>query len=256
MGFSRQECWSGLPHPTPRDLPDPGIKPTSLCLLHWQVGSWPLASPGKPAVVHTWWQNEDSTRKWSVKFSDVTYTWEYRCVLQLLDIHFLLKNPFPELSPYMSVTDSSLETHTNFSLGFQSCLPPFSHTQLPGSPFYWTYPGRISPVLKSFNGSHCLSKSSKFLSMAYATFTAGFWLTSPSCQLSSLLSPAFLPPHKHPNLELLWPTHRLLSSHCKSWVSHQAPEKQGTVFNTLFISTFLNTHNTCEVDIAVFIYGS
>ena len=30
MGFSRQECWSGLPRPPPGDLPDPGIKPTSL----------------------------------------------------------------------------------------------------------------------------------------------------------------------------------------------------------------------------------
>ena len=30
MGFSRQEYWSGLPFPTPGDLPDPGIKPTSL----------------------------------------------------------------------------------------------------------------------------------------------------------------------------------------------------------------------------------
>ena len=30
MGFSRQEYWSGLPCPPPRDLPDPGIKPTSL----------------------------------------------------------------------------------------------------------------------------------------------------------------------------------------------------------------------------------
>ena len=28
MEFSRQEYWSGLPYPTPRDLPDPGIKPT------------------------------------------------------------------------------------------------------------------------------------------------------------------------------------------------------------------------------------
>ena len=28
-GFSRQEWWSGLPFPTPGDLPDPGIKPTS-----------------------------------------------------------------------------------------------------------------------------------------------------------------------------------------------------------------------------------
>ena len=26
MGFSRQEYWSGLPFPSPRDLPDPGIK--------------------------------------------------------------------------------------------------------------------------------------------------------------------------------------------------------------------------------------
>ena len=30
MRFSRQECWSGLPCPSPGDLPDPGIKPTSL----------------------------------------------------------------------------------------------------------------------------------------------------------------------------------------------------------------------------------
>ena len=30
MGFSRQEYWSGLPYPSPGDLPDPGIEPTSL----------------------------------------------------------------------------------------------------------------------------------------------------------------------------------------------------------------------------------
>ena len=30
MEFSRQEHWSGVPFPTPRDLPDPGIEPTSL----------------------------------------------------------------------------------------------------------------------------------------------------------------------------------------------------------------------------------
>ena len=48
MGFSRQEYWSGLSYPPPGDLPNPGIKPTSLCLLHWQVGSLPLGPPGKP----------------------------------------------------------------------------------------------------------------------------------------------------------------------------------------------------------------
>ena len=32
MEFSRQEYWSKLPFPTPGDLPDPGIKPTSPAL--------------------------------------------------------------------------------------------------------------------------------------------------------------------------------------------------------------------------------
>ena len=29
IGFSRQEYWSGLPFPSPGDLPDPGIEPGS-----------------------------------------------------------------------------------------------------------------------------------------------------------------------------------------------------------------------------------
>ena len=47
MGSSRQEYWSRLPFPPPRDLPDPWIKSIS-CLLHWRVDSLPLALPGKP----------------------------------------------------------------------------------------------------------------------------------------------------------------------------------------------------------------
>ena len=35
MGFSRQEHWSGLPFPSPEDLSDPGIKPTSPALAKW-----------------------------------------------------------------------------------------------------------------------------------------------------------------------------------------------------------------------------
>ena len=30
MEFPRQEYWNGLPFPSPRDLPNPGIKPMSL----------------------------------------------------------------------------------------------------------------------------------------------------------------------------------------------------------------------------------
>ena len=36
MGFSRQEYWSGLPFPSPGDLPNPGIKPESPA---WQLDS-------------------------------------------------------------------------------------------------------------------------------------------------------------------------------------------------------------------------
>ena len=48
MRFPRQEPWSGLPCPPPRDLPDSGIKPVSQVYLHWQVGFLSLVPPGKP----------------------------------------------------------------------------------------------------------------------------------------------------------------------------------------------------------------
>ena len=44
MGFSRQECWSGLPFPSPGDLPNPGIEPGSPAL---QADSLPSEPPGK-----------------------------------------------------------------------------------------------------------------------------------------------------------------------------------------------------------------
>ena len=45
MGFSRQEYWSGLPFPSPGDLPDPGIEPGSPALQADALTSEP---PGKP----------------------------------------------------------------------------------------------------------------------------------------------------------------------------------------------------------------
>ena len=45
-GISRQEYWSGVPFPTPGNLPISGIKHTSLCLLHWQADSLPLSHLG------------------------------------------------------------------------------------------------------------------------------------------------------------------------------------------------------------------
>ena len=46
MEFSRQEYWSGLPFPSPRDLPNPGIEPGSPAL---QADALPSELPGKPS---------------------------------------------------------------------------------------------------------------------------------------------------------------------------------------------------------------
>ena len=55
VGFSRQEYWSGLPFPSPGDLPNPGIEPRSPAL---QADALPSEPPGKsisrymPLVIH------------------------------------------------------------------------------------------------------------------------------------------------------------------------------------------------------------
>ena len=47
VGFSRQECWSGLPFLSPGDLPNPGIEPRSPAL---QADILPSKPPGKPSM--------------------------------------------------------------------------------------------------------------------------------------------------------------------------------------------------------------
>ena len=48
LEFSREEYWNGVPFPSPRDLPDSGIKPRS-SEFH-QLDSLPSEPPGKPKV--------------------------------------------------------------------------------------------------------------------------------------------------------------------------------------------------------------
>ena len=67
MGFSRQEYWSGLPLPSPGDLPNPGIKPQSPTL---QADSLLSELPRKPqraqrlCPVQTWgvWMFEEGSQ--------------------------------------------------------------------------------------------------------------------------------------------------------------------------------------------------
>ena len=59
MGFSRQGYKSGLPFPSPGDLPDPGIEPGSPTLQADALLSEP---PGKPLVDLT--EAEDIKKRW------------------------------------------------------------------------------------------------------------------------------------------------------------------------------------------------
>ena len=71
MGFSREEYWSGLPFPSPGDLPDPGMEPRFPAL---QADSLASASPGKPIkktlnMIQNYWKVclKGSGMKWIEK---------------------------------------------------------------------------------------------------------------------------------------------------------------------------------------------
>ena len=58
MGFSRQEYWSGLPCPFPRDLPDLGIEPASL-MSPASAGEFSITGTTWEAFVkYTYWEIE------------------------------------------------------------------------------------------------------------------------------------------------------------------------------------------------------
>ena len=73
MEFPKQKYWSGLPSPSPGDLPDPGIKPLSPALAG---GFSTIEPPGKPYFI------------------------TYGCLKAILDFHFFCSvvNPFKHLS--------------------------------------------------------------------------------------------------------------------------------------------------------------
>ena len=80
MGFSRQECWSGLPCPPPGDLPDSGIKPVSpefpasqadsLLLTH--MGSLIGYTPIQNKKFKVWGNKNDIMREYQLKKKKLT----------------------------------------------------------------------------------------------------------------------------------------------------------------------------------------
>ena len=63
MGFSRQEYWSGLPFPSPGDLPDPGIEPRCPA---FQADASTSKPPGKSERERQ--VSHDVTHMWNLKY--------------------------------------------------------------------------------------------------------------------------------------------------------------------------------------------
>ena len=69
MGFSRQDYWSGLPHPPPGDIPDSGIELTSLAL---QADSLLLSHQGSPDPAVS---NLNQTWERRGRYYDISLCW-------------------------------------------------------------------------------------------------------------------------------------------------------------------------------------
>ena len=95
MGFPRQEYWSGLPLPPPRDLPDPGIKLTSLALAG---NSLPLSQQGSPPGLLQDTEESSLCHPAGPSCLSVSYTAAYEC---LPARHRLQGHPEPQNSPHM-----------------------------------------------------------------------------------------------------------------------------------------------------------
>ena len=89
--FSRQEYWSGLPSPPPGILPNQGLNPPLLCLLHRQAGSLPLAPPG----LYVPWALPMFSRSLSLGNKRLTL-YGFRCLSAVL-VPICLLVPFPTL---------------------------------------------------------------------------------------------------------------------------------------------------------------
>ena len=87
LGFSRQKHWSGLPFPSPGDLPNPGIEPWSPAL---QADSLPSETAGKSG-------NRDN----HVIISYLFYTWYQECICVNPNLPIPITHSLPPWYPYI-----------------------------------------------------------------------------------------------------------------------------------------------------------
>ena len=92
MGFPRQDYWSGLPFPSPGDLPNPGIKPASPALASTESL---LLSHQEHPIIHVTdntWRNRD-VKEWHIVPQQIcsrARVWTWPSVLSICTLeHFI-----------------------------------------------------------------------------------------------------------------------------------------------------------------------
>ena len=96
MGFSRQEYWSGLPFPSPGNLPHPGMEPGSPALLADSLPSEPpisklvgyIIAQGREAILHNNYQFSSLSR---VRLFVIPWTAACQASLSITNSRSLLK---------------------------------------------------------------------------------------------------------------------------------------------------------------------
>ena len=102
LGFSRQEYWSGLPFPSPGDLPGPGIEPGCPAL---QADALPSEPPGKPIGLLKYHNMQPASENQNVDKRN------FHSSIHLLMNHFFQKQSLSQLSNLYRLNESY--THMN-----------------------------------------------------------------------------------------------------------------------------------------------
>ena len=133
LGFPRQEYWSGLPFPSPGDLLDPGIKPTSLVLAG---GFFITESPGKPhkscsTLVFTIEKNPHvsgplQVQNDVVQWSAISVQFSRSVVSDSLRSHGLQHSRLPSPSPTPGAYSNSCPWSRWYHPTISSSVVPFS----------------------------------------------------------------------------------------------------------------------------------
>ena len=109
MGFSRQDYWSGLPFPSPGNLPNPGIEPWSPTL---QVDSLPSEPLGKPhlTLITSHKPHLQRPPHWGQSFN-IWISWRQSTVVSKSGNHWCsVISEGPQILPASSTTEPLLLT--------------------------------------------------------------------------------------------------------------------------------------------------